>query len=59
MDPVIPTEEQSEISPLCPHCSERLAVVWYRRLDAIVGKCYIYFCPCCHKTLGVSHRKGM
>jgi hypothetical protein len=55
----IPTEEMPEMSPVCPHCSEELPTVWYRRLGAFFGKRYIYFCPYCRKVLGVTHRKGL
>ena len=34
--------------------SARLTVD-YRTL---LGKRYLYFCSACHKTLGVTHRKG-
>ncbi len=51
-------KEKSEETPLCPHCSESLAEIWFRELKGTFGKRYIYFCARCRKTLGVSHRKG-
>ena len=55
----IETKERNDISPLCPHCERELAEVCYRRLWTVFGKCYIYFCEHCRKTLGVTHRKGL
>jgi len=47
-----------EISPICPHCNQALRVVFQQEIHATLGKRYIYFCPHCHKVLGVSQRKG-
>lgn len=55
----IPTEKRDDVAPLCPHCGQKIGYVWYRQLGAILGKCYIYFCPHCRKVLGVTHRKGL
>jgi uncharacterized protein with PIN domain len=55
---MIPTVQKEDIVPLCPHCNAQLQVVYHRELESKFGKRYIYFCPNCHKTLGVSHRKG-
>jgi hypothetical protein len=55
---MIPTVEKNDVSPLCPYCSEPIESVWMRVLRSTLGKMYIYFCPACHKTLGVSNRKG-
>lgn len=51
-------EERNDVSPICPHCDERLTKVWFRTLRGQFGKRYVYFCPQCKKVLGVSHRKG-
>ena len=51
-------EKNEEAAPICPHCSQALAAVWYQELVGVLGKRYIYFCPACRKVLGVSHRKG-
>ena len=44
--------------PVCPHCEERLGEILFRELKGTFGRRYIYFCSKCHKSLGVSHRKG-
>ena len=54
----IALEERNEVTPICPHCSAALNVVWFRELQGFLGRRYIYFCPHCSKVLGVSHRKG-
>jgi uncharacterized protein with PIN domain len=51
-------KEREDIIPICPHCGAELHEVWARRLRALFGVRYIYFCPNCRKVLGVSHRKG-
>lgn len=55
---MIPTEEREDMVPLCPQCKAELRTVYYRRLSSLFGKRYIYFCPSCRVTLGVSPRKG-
>ena len=55
---MIPCEEKNDIVPICPHCQTPLSRVHCRQLTSTFGKRYIYFCPDCRKTLGVSHRKG-
>ena len=50
--------EKNEVMPLCPHCFRRLNEIWTRRLPGLLAPRIIYFCPECHKTLGVTHRKG-
>jgi uncharacterized protein with PIN domain len=50
--------EKRDVTPLCPHCSAQLTAIAFRELRAFLGRRYIYFCPNCHKVLGVSHRKG-
>jgi len=50
--------EKPDEYPVCPHCNQKLDTVWCRQLSGFLGKRYIYFCPHCRKTLGVSHRKG-
>ena len=52
------TERMETVSPLCPHCEEELGTLWFRELPGFLGRRYVYFCPSCHKVLGVSHRKG-
>jgi hypothetical protein len=55
---VIAAEKRDDVTPLCPHCKAELVSVWYRQIATMLGRRYIYFCPACHCTLGVSHRKG-
>jgi hypothetical protein len=55
---MIPAIEKNDIVPICPHCGFQLQTLYCRRMTSIFGKRYIYFCPNCHKVLGVSHRKG-
>ncbi len=55
---MIPTEERDDLYPLCPHCKAEVKLVYCRELYSMFGKRYIYFCPQCRTTLGVSHRKG-
>ena len=55
---MIQSEERNDVTPLCPHCNERLRTVQYRALSGFFGKRYVYFCANCHKVLGLSHRKG-
>jgi uncharacterized protein with PIN domain len=51
-------ESSPEIDPICPHCSTPLRKVLCKGLRGMLGRRFIYFCPHCHKVLGVSHRKG-
>lgn len=50
--------EKSDVTPVCPHCSEEIDELWFRRLKSTFGVRYVYFCSRCRKTIGVSHRKG-
>lgn len=50
--------ERDDLDPKCPHCQKQLKAVFMKELKETFGKRYIYFCPECLKTLGVSHRKG-
>ncbi|GAB4185286.1 MAG: hypothetical protein Kow00108_22780 [Calditrichia bacterium] len=55
---MINLEKKEDIIPICPHCNKPLDTVYFKELRSTFGRRYIYFCPACHKTLGVSHRKG-
>lgn len=55
---MIQSEERNDVTPVCPHCNEALRAIHYRTLSGFLGKRYVYFCPGCHKVLGVSQRKG-
>jgi hypothetical protein len=45
-------------TPLCPHCEKPLRELLSRKLKSFFGVRYVYFCPQCKKTLGITHRKG-
>jgi len=50
---------ETQALPRCPHCKKDIEAVSYSELrGGFFGKRYIYFCPSCLSTLGVSHRKG-
>ena len=55
---MIELQEIKDVMPLCPHCQQQLNTIWYRALRGILGRRYIYFCPACQKSLGITHRKG-
>ena len=55
---MIEIEERNDVTPVCPHCTEPLLSIHYRRLRAFLGQRYVYFCGACRKVLGISHRKG-
>jgi hypothetical protein len=55
---MIQAEERNDLGPRCPHCERELERIFYRRLSAVLGKRYVYFCDACRSVLGVSHRKG-
>jgi len=54
----IDLEHKPEVQPLCPHCKQPLPTLWMRELAGFLDRRYLYFCPHCHKILGISHRKG-
>jgi hypothetical protein len=55
---MVDLEMKDDVKPICFHCKTELAKIWLQELRGILGKRYIYFCPHCRATLGVSHRKG-
>lgn len=55
---MIKAVERNDITPICPHCEQRISTLCYNEIKTTLGKRYIYFCGSCSKTLGVSHRKG-
>ena len=50
--------EKRDVTPLCPYCEQGLQKIYFRELTSLLGRRYVYFCGKCHKTLGISHRKG-
>ena len=51
--------KETRVLPKCPHCKKDLDEISCRELrGGRFGKRFIYFCPSCRNTLGVSHRKG-
>ena len=55
---MIGLKQKDDAKPLCAHCSEPLAELWFQELKSSFGRRYVYFCSRCRKVLGVSHRKG-
>ncbi len=55
---MIQAKERNDINPSCPHCKAKISELAYQEVKTTLGKRFIYFCPNCTKTLGVSHRKG-
>ena len=55
--------KRNDISPKCPHCEEELGEVFYQTKGRglLEGRNAIYYCPSCHKVLGVGQgvAKGM
>jgi endogenous inhibitor of DNA gyrase (YacG/DUF329 family) len=58
MNSDIQAEEAPELDPLCPHCGKPVHRLLMKRIQSTLGVRFLYFCPECHKTLGISHRKG-
>ena len=56
--PMVEIERKEDTTPICPHCKTELKKIWFQELRGVLGRRYIYFCPHCKSTLGVSHRKG-
>ena len=55
---MIEAVERNDILPVCPHCKNEIREIHFQAIHAFLGRRYIYFCPYCRATLGVSHRKG-
>jgi transposase-like protein len=47
-----------ELLPMCPHCKTSYDSVNMTRIAGTFGKRFVYYCPHCRSTLGISHRKG-
>jgi hypothetical protein len=58
-NPKLTLKLDTQSLPKCPHCKKNIDTVSYNELHGgFFGRRYIYFCPGCRTTLGVSHRKG-
>lgn len=55
---MIEAVERNDVLPVCPHCKNEIREVYFQVVNAFLGRRYLYFCPHCRATLGVSHRKG-
>jgi len=55
---MIELTEKIDINPICPHCNTEITALWFKGIRGFFGRRYLYFCPACKKTLGVTHRKG-
>ena len=62
----IPLEIRDDVLPLCPHCGAEVKNLFATKIQCVEGGAklipyyrYIYFCPSCKKTLGVTHTKGI
>jgi uncharacterized protein with PIN domain len=51
--------QRDDVTPICPYCEVELHDVSFQELSGFLGRRYVYFCPQCHKVLGLSHRKGL
>jgi len=49
---------EASTGPICPWCKHDIETVNYAQIQSTFGKRYLYYCPHCRATLGVSHRKG-
>ena len=48
-----------DVAPLCPYCNAEIKTILYKEIYGTFGRRFLYFCPDCRKTLGISHRKGL
>ncbi len=51
--------EEASITPICPWCETQLDEIYKRSngLGFFVGRNVVYFCPDCHKVLGVGQSR--
>ena len=47
--------DREDLTPICPHCDKPLDELFVKSkgLGFIEGKNVVYFCPSCHKVLGI------
>lgn len=49
--------KREDLAPVCPFCEKELTEVYARAkgVALIQGTNVVYFCPHCHKVLGIGH----
>lgn len=62
----IALELKEELSPVCPYCQTEIKKLFAKKIECAEGGAkikpyyrYIYFCPNCKKTLGITHTRGI
>jgi len=55
---MIEAEEKYDVNPQCPFCKAEIVKIYFRQIRTFLGRRFIYFCPHCKASLGISHRKG-
>jgi predicted RNA-binding Zn-ribbon protein involved in translation (DUF1610 family) len=62
----ITLEIKDDVLPLCPHCGVELKKLHATKIQCPEGGAklkpyyrYIYFCPSCKKSLGITHTRGI
>lgn len=51
---------RDDLNPVCPHCEEQIGQVYYKARGVgwfFFPRSAIYFCPRCHKVLGLGQSK--
>jgi len=51
--------KREEIKPICPHCGKELEEIYFTEKGAglFTGRNVVYFCPHCHKVLGIGQSR--
>ncbi|HNS35735.1 MULTISPECIES: hypothetical protein [unclassified Mesotoga] len=46
---------KEELNPKCPHCESELPEIFFKQKGPglLLSKTVVYFCPYCHKVLGI------
>ena len=51
---------RDDLDPVCPHCDRKLTEIYYKARGPgwfLFPKNTIYFCPYCHKVLGLGQSR--
>ena len=58
--PTLTVVERDDITPLCQHCGHQLNEIYakWRGLPVFQGRTLIFFCPVCHKVLGMGQERA-